>query len=65
MTLANPATWVRQGVFGPAPKLFPGKWVIMALGNINSAIGWPYRKIGRDHTERYFASFAWRYNRQW
>ena len=43
----------------------PFKWVNTTLGNIKSAITGTYRKLGPDHAERYFASFAWRYNRRY
>ena len=39
------------------------KWVNTTLGNIKSALGGTYRKLGFDQAELYLASFAWRYNR--
>ena len=43
----------------------PLKWVNTTLGNIKSAITGTYRKLGPDHSERYLARFAWRYNRRY
>ena len=54
---------IRTGSGPGAARMASFKWVNTTLGNIKSAIGGTYRKIGPDHAERYLASFAWRYNR--
>ena len=53
----------RTGSGRKAARMASIKWVNTTLGNIKSAITGTYRKLGPDHTERYLASFAWRYNR--
>ena len=40
------------------------KWVNTALGNIKSAIVGTYRHISAKHASRYFAEFAYRFNRR-
>ena len=47
-----------------AARMASFEWANTTLGNIKSAITGTCRKLGPDHTERYFASFAWRYNRR-
>ena len=56
---------IRTGSGRQAARMAPFKWVNTTLGNIKSAITGTYRKLSPDHAERYFASFAWRYNRRY
>ena len=55
---------VRMGSGRAGVRMAPFKWVNPTLGNIKGAITGTYRKLGPDHAERYFASFAWRYNQR-
>ena len=56
---------IRTGSGRQAARMASFKWVNTTLGNIKSAITGTYRKLGPDHTGRYLASFAWRYNRRY
>ena len=56
---------IRTGSGRQAARMAPFKWVNTTLGNIKCAITGTYRKLGPDHTGRYLASFAWRYNRRY
>jgi transposase-like protein len=47
-----------------AARASPFKWVNTVLGNVKTAITGTYRQLGPDHTHRYLASFAWRFNRR-
>ena len=53
---------IRTGSGRKAARVASFKWVNTALGNIKCAVTGTYRKLGPDHTGRYLASFAWRYN---
>ena len=53
---------VRTGSGTKAAGVASFKWVNTPLGNIKSAMTGTCRKLGPNHTERYLASFAWRYN---
>ena len=55
----------RTGSGRKAARTAPFKSVNTTLGNIKSAITGTCRKLGPDHTERYLASLAWRYNRRY
>jgi hypothetical protein len=48
---------------GP-PKDERLKWTNTVLGNIKSAITGTCRSFGPQHTERYLASYEWRFNRR-
>ena len=56
---------IRTGSGRKAARVASFKWVNTALGNIKCAVTGTYRKLGPDHTGRYLASFAWRYNRRY
>ena len=56
---------IRTGSGRKAARVASFKWVNTALGNIKCAVTGTHRKLGPDHTGRYLASFAWRYNRRY
>ena len=56
---------IRTGSGRKAARVASFKWVNTALSNIKCAVTGTYRKLGPDHTGRYLASFAWRYNRRY
>ena len=56
---------IRTGSGRKAARVASFKWVNTALGNTKCPVTGTYRKLGPDHTARYLASFAWRYNRRY
>ena len=54
----------RTGSGKQAAKWVPFKWVNTMLGNVKAAITGTYRQLSPTYAPRYFASFAWRFNRR-
>jgi hypothetical protein len=48
----------------PAAKWAPFRWVNTTLGNIKTALAGTYHHVSAKHAQRYFAGFAWRFNRR-
>ena len=47
-----------------AARWAPFRWVNTTLGNIKTAIAGTYHHVSPKHSQRYLASFAWRFNRR-